>query len=102
MLVRTRITHWAVVGAVTLQVSGCRQPVDAPPVLYVNQLLPSTLHWKALGLNVTLASSLYGDDGTAPVSLEFAAAGGGCAVHGPPPTTVHLKVGAVALLLSFL
>ncbi len=63
---------------------------DAPPVLYINQLLPSTLRWEALGLNITLRSSLLDEacTGFASASLHFAAPAA--------PPTVHLKVPSLA------
>jgi hypothetical protein len=62
-------------------------------VLYINQLQPSTLHWDALGLNVTLRSSTLSDEGFATMSLLFSV--GGAAerfASGAESVTVNLKV----------
>ena len=57
--------------SLTLKTITCRHPRDELPTLYINQLQPSTLRWDALGLNITLRSSTFSDDGFATMTLLF-------------------------------
>lgn len=64
-------------------------------MLYINQLQPSTLHWDALGLNVTLRSSTFSDDDFATMSLLFSVGGAAESfASGAKSVNVNLKVRA--------
>ena len=66
---------------------------DELPVLYINQLQPSTLHWDALGLNVTMRSSTFSNDSFATMSLLFSVGGAAESfASGAKSVTVNLKV----------
>jgi hypothetical protein len=77
----------------TGSISLYRHSKDELPVLYINQLQPSTLHWDALGLNVTMRSSTFSDEGIATMSLLFSVGGAAESfASGAKSVTVDLKV----------
>lgn len=70
-----------------------RHNIDELPALYVNQLQPSMLQWEALGLNITLRSSLFGDNGVAAMSLHFAVGDAAASfASGSKSVTINLKI----------